>query len=76
MLLAYRPHPFIRISRPLGSSFISVYWPPLCCLYLLSVYYFSNIGIVSMIFNILMNKFEEEKRYKYVIEDVKQYFDE
>lgn len=34
------------------------------------------VGIISMIFNILMNKFEEEKRYKYVIEDVKQFFDE
>lgn len=34
------------------------------------------VGVISMIFNILMNKFEEEKRYMFVIEDVKQFLDE
>jgi hypothetical protein len=31
------------------------------------------VGVISLIFNILMNKFEEEKRYKFAIEDVIAY---
>jgi hypothetical protein len=34
------------------------------------------VGILTLIFNLLIDKYEEEKKFKFVMEDVKTLFNE